>query len=1041
MQIDAGFEGILERWDWTEAELDALIEKCLVTYCDQEEQDLFLFLDGVDESGEEETPNLIRYFRKLSTQTEGRLNICISCRPRSPGGAQYIVVEREELSINIEIENRHDIKTFLDGRFASVRNSGNAEVIGKITELETVKAGLLERATCVFQWIAWVTRPAGRVMKLLSRNEGAERILGVVEAYPTELADVYGDVIRHIDECDIALALRLFEWIMFAKRPLESEELRLAICLNEHERYESTDDLQRSEHYCRTEEQLLGRIEDFSSGLVRLQKKKAIHPVLSPLVSMHRWATVQKQLLNRESALVFQFDHDSVYEFMLHEGLQILEYRINGLTNLLSVAQKHLSMARRCLQYLHLKEIVSFDDFAGVVDLDQHGMTLDDMWFISIQGDQEWTLRVLPYAASTCFRHVAAADQGDVSMEALIRDFSRVPCWQFGVLHFTDTAVKMELVTPKTVPRIDCLLHMFSAYNLVKTLTVVLATEQPDKNLRDFQYRCRSLVQTVDHAGLTPLHLAAWFGYEAIVDLFLDVGANTATQCPNGFLPLHLATAKGYRNAVRSLMDRSIDSVDAQDNTGCSPLYVAVVADRFEVVRLLMPASKIGVHSDKAVVTDKDSPVRIWTPLFAAWLNGSVEMMRQLLECHLIDGTLQDSEGGHLLHQISYGLGDMEFRDATLLKQKTQLLISSGKFPLNARNRQGLTPVAYAAAAGNMHNLEALMGTAEVDMNIKDDSNMSPCMLAVVEGRANAVELLIRNNKVDYDTKFENRSNLLQIAVAHGKADVAKLLLDTGKFDVSETGPDGWTLLHLAVYANCAEAVGMILDDGKLDPNIRCKDDTPLQFACTQGYTDVIETLASSDRVNMEVKGKEGGTVLLEAVSSGQVEVVRTLLRIGRPDVNIPGPGPKHIRPHMAAVGHSRPEMMRLLLANGRIHEQRQKNGMVLVLAIAIGECEVEVVHEILDAIPMSVHESVQVEVSPEILSTMPLNVPLSFHLKRQRFSSALNQAVVGLMQGRGGWGDQRRRQMLRYLFIYALRRAQHIRRLHQELVRRGNTH
>lgn len=268
-------------------------------------------------------------------------------------------------------------------------------------------------------------------------------------------------------------------------------------------------------------------------------------------------------------------------------------------------------------------------------------------------------------------------------------------------------------------------------------------------------------------------------------------------------------------------MKQDCTSVDMRDKNDQSPLYVAVESGNIRIVRLLMSKSKVGVHSLNDLPPRKGLEISIWTPLFVGWLEGSLEMMRLLLQCPKIDTELRDQHGCHLLHQISYGTTLKErISPVELLQQKTGLLIKSGKFPVNEKSKHGYTPVALAAGIGALENLKALLDDPKVDISIKADDGLSPCMLAVCQGHENVVQWLIDNERLAYDDRSPRGDNLVHMAVGYGQPGVAKVLLETDRFDVTTKNSFGATLLHEAVHQGIAEVVQVLLDNVRIDPNI-----------------------------------------------------------------------------------------------------------------------------------------------------------------------------------------------------------------------------
>lgn len=88
----------------------------------------------------------------------------------------------------------------------------------------------------------------------------------------------------------------------------------------------------------------------------------------------------------------------------------------------------------------------------------------------------------------------------------------------------------------------------------------------------------------------TALHRAAWGGHEAVVQLLLEKGADVNAKDRYGSTVLHMAARGGYKAVARLLLEKGAD-VNAKDGHDRTALHVAAVGGHEALVQLLTPVS------------------------------------------------------------------------------------------------------------------------------------------------------------------------------------------------------------------------------------------------------------------------------------------------------------------------------------------------------------------------------------------------------------------------------------------------------------------
>jgi ankyrin repeat protein len=186
---------------------------------------------------------------------------------------------------------------------------------------------------------------------------------------------------------------------------------------------------------------------------------------------------------------------------------------------------------------------------------------------------------------------------------------------------------------------------------------------------------------------------------------------------------IHDAAKKGDAAKVKALLSSNPALVASKDNVGRTPLHIAALFGRKEVVVLLL--------ANKAEVNARAKQEQ--TALLWAASEGHAEVV-ELLLTNKAEVNAVDKNGWTPLHKAAEG-GH---------KEVVELLLAN-KAAVDARNIQGATPLMAAAGEGRKE-VAAVLLASKADVNAKDNKHgWTPMGFAVARFHQDVVELLRQN--------------------------------------------------------------------------------------------------------------------------------------------------------------------------------------------------------------------------------------------------------------------------------------------------------
>ena len=367
-----------------------------------------------------------------------------------------------------------------------------------------------------------------------------------------------------------------------------------------------------------------------------------------------------------------------------------------------------------------------------------------------------------------------------------------------------------------------------------------------------------------DSQGFTPLHIAALGGSEEVTTELIE-----NYKCPidcveslHGQIPLYFACGSGNVDLVRKFISEYGSDPMARDSEGNTPLHVAALCGREEVVRELVDRYKCPVDC----VGSQDGQ----TILHDACTSGNVDLVRILISEYGSDPMARDSEGDTPLHVAALGGREEVVRE----------LLDRYKCPVDCVSALGRTVLHNACESGNVDLVRILISEYGSDPMARDSKGDTPLHVAALGGREEVVRELVDRYKCPVDCVGSHYGQtILHDACASDNVDLVRILISEYGSDPMASDSKGDTPLHVAALGGREEVVRELVD------RYRCPVDcvgalgrTVLHKACQSGNVDLVKILISEYGSNPVARDSEGDTPLHVATLGGREEVVRELL-------------------------------------------------------------------------------------------------------------------------------------------------------------------
>ncbi|EGX53194.1 hypothetical protein AOL_s00006g572 [Orbilia oligospora ATCC 24927] len=701
------------------------------------------------------------------------------------------IFERHEISL-MELEIRASEADIIKYLEGQILHSGG-NIVRKNKTIVIDKISKLAQGMFLLAHLCFETIKTSRSLKKL--NEALESFTAQGKSSASAYDNTYQSIIESIQEYgDIVLtetAFQVLSWIICASRPLTKAELQYAIAV-EHPDEASEIDMAN-----------LSDVDDLVSycrGLVTIDEQSNIIRLIHYTMQEYFERTKMTWFPNSHSDIakiyVIYLSHDT---FKLGPCSTYEEFKQRLQSNAL------YKYAAKNWDY-HIRE--STNDVEKPREL-------------STNSDVDWFTR--------------RVEMIELAINLLSEEDIRLACVQAMF-----TASEYGFYGRESIDRVTGL-HVASHCGLTLVTKVMLAGDGVDLEL-------------ADNRGRTALLFAAKEGYEDIMRVLIDSGANPEAKNSSGEAAISLAVGNGHESIVQMLIGIGVN-LEVKDHRGQTPLFIAARNGSDSIFRRLME-SKSDI---KAVNTEAQ------TALMAAVERGH-EMIAELLIKSGASVEAKDKNGKTAL-MVAAGGGGKDF---------VELLIKSGA-SVEDKNEDGETALWEALGYGEWGALRMLMDRG-ADLKVKNRLGETLLSQLDYDEDSDDVRYLIEA-LINWEDE-DNYREIMLTSAAYGYEDTIRLLMEKGVDLTAFDGKDGQQLLRNAVIGGYASIVGLLVDQGiNLDQYDDLFGGTPLTFAVEEGDESVVRALL--ERADPDAPNDDGTTPLQVAIEKKKQGMIRMLAEKG----------------------------------------------------------------------------------------------------------------------------------------------------------------
>lgn len=420
--------------------------------------------------------------------------------------------------------------------------------------------------------------------------------------------------------------------------------------------------------------------------------------------------------------------------------------------------------------------------------------------------------------------------------------------------------------------------------------------------MRGSQDNSCSRYKTVLHHAILNLDIE-------IIEMILEQGHYIDAEDEDGTTPIFVAIYYDKMEATELLL-RHGASVNVFDSNGHYPLHIAAMKGCLDIVeRLLLYGADVDCQSSSRWG-------RGYAPLHFAVEQGNKDLINLLLR-----------RGANLNAKTGLGLSALHVAVRDGKEEVVELLLKRGAGINDATAESRLTPLHFASEKGQTLVARLLLEHGvKADVNARDRIGLTPILYAISNGYLEMFEILLANGAIVKDVP-----ELLNMAVEKESIEIVKILLE--HIDVNASDEYGRTALHFISLKGEEEATKIFSGESEVPSsptNIKVEITklllrkganvnaqtvhglTPLNAASGRGFAKVVQVLLEH---NATLQIHEMGMTPLHFSAQLGSEEIATLLLDNGADVNAELPDGMTVLHY--ATRHNHKGIVKLLLERG----------------------------------------------------------------------------------------------------------------------------